>query len=299
MVSTSQISFILQFKTSITFEALPTFFFRGILGNSLRKESCITDEKECTHCIYRNRCAYAWFFESHIAKKNGVADGINRASHPFILFVKNGPTKTVKELTLEMTIIGEGVVYLPQIISAIQDAGNNGIGKERTPFTIVSVKSKGRELESMKISSELIRKFTTTTSDNREYREIEIRSLTPIRLQKDKEVLRALDYETLITACARRVRLLEGFHGTPELPDLRTVQDLILPKEIQTDLRYEPMTRYSGRQKMTHDLGGLMGTMQISGEFTEFELSLLKAGELFHIGKNTGFGLGRYQLWGI
>ncbi len=42
-------------------------------------------------------------------------------------------------------------------------------------------------------------------------------------------------------------------------------------------------------------LGGIIGTVTYTGQFTPF-LPFILLGEFVHIGKNTTFGLGRYQI---
>ncbi len=57
------------------------------------------------------------------------------------------------------------------------------------------------------------------------------------------------------------------------------------------DLNY-----YSGRQKKVLKMGGVVGNFQLTGVFQPLEQSLLRFGELFHAGKNTAFGLGKYHI---
>jgi len=42
-------------------------------------------------------------------------------------------------------------------------------------------------------------------------------------------------------------------------------------------------------------MGGFVGSVENRGEISEF-VSLLKLGEKVHVGKATGFALGRYKL---
>jgi CRISPR/Cas system endoribonuclease Cas6 (RAMP superfamily) len=42
-------------------------------------------------------------------------------------------------------------------------------------------------------------------------------------------------------------------------------------------------------------MGGFVGEVEYLGEIADFVL-LLKLGERTHVGKATGFGLGRYQI---
>jgi CRISPR/Cas system endoribonuclease Cas6 (RAMP superfamily) len=56
-------------------------------------------------------------------------------------------------------------------------------------------------------------------------------------------------------------------------------------------------THYSARQKQPMRLGGVTGTMLLSGVFSPYEYALLRFGEIFHAGKNTNFGLGKFAIW--
>lgn len=42
-------------------------------------------------------------------------------------------------------------------------------------------------------------------------------------------------------------------------------------------------------------MGGFVGEVMYRGELSDF-LPLLKLGEKIHVGKGTGFGLGRYEI---
>ena len=68
------------------------------------------------------------------------------------------------------------------------------------------------------------------------------------------------------------------------------------PKEWQPRLHWHDLPRYSSRQKTRMKLGGFMGKIFFSGSLLPFEEALLSAAELFHLGKNTSFGLGRIEV---
>ena len=42
-------------------------------------------------------------------------------------------------------------------------------------------------------------------------------------------------------------------------------------------------------------MGGFMGEIAFEGDIEPF-MSLIKAGEIIHVGKGTGFGLGKYII---
>ena len=62
-------------------------------------------------------------------------------------------------------------------------------------------------------------------------------------------------------------------------------------------LAWRDLPHYSARQKEAMRLGGVSGSMVLSGTFSPYEYALLRFAEIFHAGKNTNFGLGRLILW--
>ena len=67
---------------------------------------------------------------------------------------------------------------------------------------------------------------------------------------------------------------------------------------MRATLRWWDWQRYSARQQTTMNLGGLVGSFELSGdsEIIQKFLPLLKIGEWLHVGKGTTFGLGKYQV---
>ena len=61
------------------------------------------------------------------------------------------------------------------------------------------------------------------------------------------------------------------------------------------ELQWRDWSRYSNRQQQAITLGGITGTWRFDHLPLEFA-QLLHIGQWLHIGKETVFGLGRYQL---
>lgn len=53
--------------------------------------------------------------------------------------------------------------------------------------------------------------------------------------------------------------------------------------------------RYSARQDAKLKMGGVIGEATYEGDLTPF-LRLLALGEVLHVGKGTGLGLGKYRV---
>ena len=45
------------------------------------------------------------------------------------------------------------------------------------------------------------------------------------------------------------------------------------------------------------ELGGIVGSFKMEGEFSEVEMGLLRMNRIAGAGKNTNFGLGQIDFW--
>ncbi|GAB5046633.1 hypothetical protein TdN_10250 [Thermodesulfovibrio sp. TK110] len=81
----------------------------------------------------------------------------------------------------------------------------------------------------------------------------------------------------------------------PKIPAKEFINKALEVKVKDSKLRWFDWERYSYRQNRRMILGGLIGTITFEGNIGPF-LSILKAGEIFHCGKNTSFGLGKYRI---
>ena len=64
---------------------------------------------------------------------------------------------------------------------------------------------------------------------------------------------------------------------------------------VRSDTFWHDWTRYSQRQQRHMKLGGLMGEVTLGGKTAQYK-PLFCLGEYLHVGKGTGFGLGKYRI---
>ena len=98
-------------------------------------------------------------------------------------------------------------------------------------------------------------------------------------------------------ALLRRASDLARFHCGAEL-DLnyrQWIERAAGVSTVETTLRWHDWERYSQRQDRRMKLGGLVGEVEFAGEWQPF-MPLLRLGADLHVGKGTGFGLGRYEI---
>jgi len=122
--------------------------------------------------------------------------------------------------------------------------------------------------------------------------------LTPTRLKYNGRYLEeAPPFHVVIRTLLRRVSSLSYFHaGQRWETDYRGwIEKAKQVKIAEAHVSWMDWERYSTRQRRGMNLGGIVGQVTYEGDAAPF-LSLLRLGELIHVGKGTVFGNGRYRL---
>lgn len=308
---------ITYLKMNFTIQAeeelfLPSFkgsTFRGVFGNTFRKIVCALKREDCTQCMLKKSCIYAYVFETFLQEGQEIMniEKYRNIPHPFIIEppLENGRHYKVGDyLSFSVIIIGNAIKYLPYFIYTFHQCGKNGIGKGRGRFTLKTV-SKGEEIiysddrEEVKIvSNETIEIPEEIDFNCREVSQVELNLITPVRIKHERRFVSRLDFNVLVKALLFRLNFLHYFHVEQREPqwDYKKIIEmakLIMVKEDKTYWR--DWTRYSTRQDTKMKLGGICGKITYNGKIKPF-LPYLKAAEVLHIGKGTSFGLGKIMI---
>ncbi len=110
------------------------FTLRGGFGHAFRRIICALKDKECTDCLLRQQCVYAYVFETPIPADAQIMRKYTAAPHPFILEPSTNSRKSYRkgeDLSFGLTLIGRAADYLPYFIYAFEELGRIGIGKGR------------------------------------------------------------------------------------------------------------------------------------------------------------------------
>lgn len=299
MLNYQKFIFEIEFEREIYFSVYPVFLFRSLLGKELKKISCLFKNRKCSDCDLKYQCAYSKLFETPIPKDNDFLNGRNFAPHPVILFTDAKYKENNKYINLEITLIGDSINYLPYVFYAFQKAGELGIDRDRIKYQIKDVFIKNGEqiLDSGKINTGF--KIGEWKMNNNKDKLIVnkkmINFVTPLRLKIGGDFSSNFNYNDLMVSTLRRVNILEEMYG--DNTHFEYHQESILEKNENSNLHWLDLHHYSGRQKRGMKLGGVVGSMVLEGEFNDFEISLLKFIELFNIGKNISFGLGKIEVF--
>ncbi len=281
---------------------------RGGFGHAFRRVVCAIKGRECSDCLLKDKCVYSYIFETPPSADTKIMRKYKSAPHPFIIEPPAGQRRGYKpgdEITFGLTLIGRAIDYLPYFIYAFDELGRIGLGKGKAKFELVDVScneetiydSESKTLGTFKpnvlsLDPDLLNKETDIPEL------VTLRFLTPTRIVYNAHLTLDLEFHILVRNLLRRLSLLYYFHcnGDPSGWDFSGI--IKKAEEVKVSgqgLRWHEWERYSARQKTRMNMGGFVGGITFEGAIGPF-MDLIRAGEVLHVGKGTGFGLGRYEV---
>jgi hypothetical protein len=225
------------------------------------------------------------------------------APHPFLLQLPHTAENGVHEVGL--TLIGRGALHLPYIIHAFQRAGEQGLGKGRTPMTLLDVRQAEPPdtdawVPVYEPGGTLTARAPRAPTVPETPSAIRLRLETPLRLQRQESLVTpdSFRFSDLFGPLLRRVSMLTYFHTeTPLEIDFAGLMQQARQIELaKVNLAWKDWTRYSSRQKTAMKMGGLVGDIQLELVPGSPLWPYLWLGQWIHAGKGTSMGLGRYAI---
>ena len=302
--------------TSLTFTfraledfPLPAFkgsTLRGAFGYAFRKAVCIAkQQKQCEKCILAANCAYNYIFETPRPSGAEVMRKYEKVPHPFILWpplISQRMIHSGQDLSFGLILIGRAHDYLPYFVLVMDELASRGLGKERGKCQLEQVvDSRGRLIYDQK-KRELLPAATESGADlirraGEVPDQVTLEFLTHLRLVREKRIVRKLSFQDLYRSLLRRLAILQRFHCglTPEIDFRGLIDQAAAIKTVVDETRWQESRRYSTRQKDYMSTSGLIGRITFSGDLIPF-WPVLVLGSYVNAGKNTSFGLGRYQI---
>jgi hypothetical protein len=290
---------------------LPRFLgstLRGGLARSTRRVACALRREECPSCLLRERCAYAYLFETFRPHGSDRLRGQGQIPHPLVLTVpepRDEPYGEGEELRFGITLFGRSLDYLPHLVVALGDMAARGLGRRLHRFEVASVETapmKGRSQPIFEPGAPLasVQRESLASHLGRLKPEdrVTMDLLTPTRLTDDGQLTCSPGLEVFVRSLAQRALAMLHFHGGLDL-DL-DIEGLTAAardsRVVSSDLRLVRLQRWSSRQRSRVPLDGMVGTIRFEGEPVRDLWPLLLAGEVLRVGKGTVFGLGRYKV---
>ncbi|MGY4878187.1 CRISPR system precrRNA processing endoribonuclease RAMP protein Cas6 [Vreelandella aquamarina] len=290
----------------------PGAMLRGAWGHALRRLACSTASPVCQGCPVRQQCRYTQLFEPLPDTTKGAARDI---PPPYIVQAALARPREMAvgdTWAFEMVLFGKALEELPLIIWAWQMAAQAGLGDQQTPMSLVRVDYQpavGPEQTVWEAGSTTLVSTSTraprlephhpalslaSASPERVLTGGRLNVLTPMRLQHKGRICEPhqLNADILLSSLWRKLELyLEHYVGLT-LPAMPSREGILLQPLSLARQRWE---RHSRRQHKAMRLDGMVGTLSLHGPL-EAWWPVLWLGQYTHLGKNTSFGLGQYQL---
>ncbi|MCG8342679.1 MAG: CRISPR system precrRNA processing endoribonuclease RAMP protein Cas6 [Chlorobiales bacterium] len=292
--------------------------FRGGFGYAFKRVTCITRDRFCEPCILKSSCSYYRVFESKVSSETAERLRLGSdAPHPFVIeppLTEQCYFQPGDRLTFSLVLIGSAVGQLPFFVYAFMIFGESfGIGKGRGRFRLLEVEDEnGKQLfDNGNLSGGFVIRSAGKImglGDSSIERSITLRFETPLRMktaygrEKKELVTRMGDHASvrvLLKSLYHRAFVLNHLYGKgvkKESYDSRNLQLIDGDVDVvRADTFWYDWERYSQRQQRRMRLGGIMGEVTLGGKVAQYE-PLLRLGEYLHVGKSTGFGLGKYRI---
>lgn len=278
---------------------------RGGFGHAFKKVVCTFKGRQCDDCLLKHRCVYAYVFETLPPEDTAVMRKYRRAPHPFVIEPSMEGRQCYapgEPLEFGLVLIGKGIEYLPYFIYAFEELGNMGIGKGKGKYSLKQVRcgtevvydGAARTMKSAGVAT------TAETPPEQAADSLTLRFITPTRIVRNEKLVDTPTFQDIFRTLLRRLSLLSYFHCGQELQaDYKgLIERSGNIKSIASSLKWHDWERYSTRQDERMTLGGFLGEMTFEGDLAEF-IPFFIAGEMVHVGKGTGFGLGGYEILDI
>lgn len=276
--------------------AYPAITIRGGLGYALRQ---VLDDDE----VYRK------LFEE--LEGETVNEQYIPYTRPFIIRTGYNGKRLFQQgetFTFEILLFGDAVSYYQYFISALNLFGQNGIGKANQPFHVVQIVSLGDKIprKIFEIGDLFNAPYVISTSDldgsNFSINNpLELDFITPVRLKLHGENQSEFGLVEVVDSLLRRLESLLYFHHEKYSLN-REWKEEVTQSAINSEIhdahfQYVAYERFSTRQKQKMYIDGVVGNLIVSNLHSADLVKLLYLGQYIHIGKQTAFGLGQYQLY--
>ncbi|MBF0496060.1 MAG: CRISPR system precrRNA processing endoribonuclease RAMP protein Cas6 [Deltaproteobacteria bacterium] len=284
---------------------------RGLFGNVFRKVVCPFKQQDCRNCLLKDKCIYAYVFETIPPQDQPFLRHMTNAPHPFV-FRPPAETRTIYEpverLSFDLILMGRSEEFLPYYVQTFMVMGETGIGLRRGRFILKSIENldlagAGRviytEADQYLMSPSASLTWSDLLADRPAPDHCTVQFLTPVCLREKGRYLKDIpSFEVLFRSLLRRIVVLALIHcgvdcSGLDFNGLCRASNTIT--KISSSFEFKSWERYSSRWKCRHPMGGLIGSVTFAGDLGPFWPFLL-LGEQVHVGKNTSFGLGQYRL---
>lgn len=299
-----KLHFTVQFIEDTVLPTYKSSALRGGMGEMLLRTNCVRD-RECEKCDFESECIVRRTMYSKMDILPSFMSPGDSVGYVIECEDYREQFDAGSTMGFNLILFGKTIVYFNQFLSAFYMLGMEGLGKEKSRFQIVSVSNTKKEMILNQNNVDMSRYEILKVSDYVVYRKKqlnlegitgEIRFQSPLSVKFRGEELHEFNAEAIIESACRRIFMLDCFEGIESnIHDKEFIDSLSVPQVLYENHRYSKIRRFSTHKDSAMYLKGIAGEVKLSAMDDEL-LSILLAGELVHIGKNTSFGFGRYHI---
>lgn len=295
-------TFTLEFTHDTTLPPNKVSALRGGMGNMLLNANCIEDQN-CNDCGFTDECLVQRMMYSKFHTKPDYVTSGESAGYVFECDNYKCHFKKGDSLSFNLLLFGKSIVYFSQYIQAFFALGQCGLGKNHSHYIISKIQNENLEdiLNEGNIFMEYyqyntvekyIRQRTKELLQRPTGQYLKLIFLTPTTIKYKGKFISHFDMDAILSSISRRIEMLNYYEDHPVSgKELLTTT----PTVIRENVEKSEVKRYSSRHNEKINLHGIKGEIDLTN-VDQQTLSLLLAGEILHIGKNTSFGFGQYRL---
>ncbi len=308
-------TFHLEVKDEMKLPEYKGAALRGAFGSVFKRIVCALRKETCQDCMLKNKCIYVYVFETQPPVGADKLRKIDRIASPFII----EPSLEQKmlyhrgeKLEFKLVLIGKALQYLPYFIYTFEEVGKIGIGSgwERGmgQFRLLEVTEccegekkvvfNGNDRTVLNAASGSLKAaIEKRTKELNSARRAIIRFHTPTRIMVKEKLIFTPTFQDIFRNLLRRLGNLLEFHCSiePEWDFRKLIEHSSTIDSDTSKMGWYDWERYSRRQDRRMSFSGFVGDLEVEGDFSPF-VEFLSIGEYLHVGKNTTFGLGRYEI---
>ncbi len=282
---------------------------RGAFGMNLRRMVCVYPDsiRECVECP-AGECVYRDFFNPVVSPGSERLSRNKNIQRPFVLRPPSGARDAYSAgdlIVMEMVVFGNAFRFLPYILVTLHRLAENGLGRNRGKACLERVVQKnpvtGASHCLYSSDSGIVNpremSFSKDDYSASSASRIRISFITPAILKDKGHFIEVPEFETVIKRLRDRFAALSWFYEGV-VPDIDFREFAAAAQNVsivRADTFYEKRSRRARGGAAVQFMNGFTGTMEYTGELTEF-IPYLKYGQYMHIGKSAVFGFGQYSM---
>ncbi len=288
---------------------------RGGFGSMFKEITCFQRDLKavCSSCILKGNCPYFYVFETAPLAKPEVMAKTDSAPRPFVIeppLEEKEAYEKNETFDFNLILMGKALDYLYYFILVFKELGREGFGFKRSQYDLTAVKHINPLTQKEKTvyhgeDEKIIEQPLFITGEeikghfeSKKVNSLQIEFKTGTRIKYQGSYISTPEMAILLRNLLRRLNLLSYFHHNGKILEykMQDIDSLVGNVNItENDIKWHDWKRYSKRQRNKMDLGGFTGKVVYAGPLKQF-IHILFIGSLVHIGKNTTFGLGKYEL---